>query len=306
MGKRLMKEDLSGVVPAIATPLRDGELHLPSLELHLRQLSQGGSHGVLVLGTTGEGPSLSVAERRALIEAARASAGDMFLLAGTGCASLADTITLTRSAFEFGADAVVVVPPFYFKGISDEGLLAYYRRLLDEALPDDGFLILYHIPKVTGVPISFELLERLLAVDDERVAGIKDSSGDLAHWQALCRRFPELRMFVGDDKLLHDGLQAGAAGCITAGGNILAMLGAAVYQTFKAGEDAAPAQATLTAARHVLDAYAPFPPSIKALLSVRYAGGWEVRPPLLPLPDFELSALLAALSETPLPREQFG
>lgn len=301
------KQELGGVIPAVVTPLRDGRLDLVNLERHLQQLRNDGSNGVLMLGTTGEGPSLSLAERQALIEATREFTDDMLLLAGTGCASLIDTIALTHSAFEAGADAVVVVPPFYFKGVSDEGLLTYYRRLLDDAIPEHGLLILYHIPQVTGVPISFGLLDRLLTLDSGRVAGIKDSSGDLEHGREICRRFPELRMFVGDDKLLYVGLRAAAVGCITAGGNLLAMLSATVYQKFKVDKDAAPDQAQLTEARRVLDKYTPFPASIKGLLALRYAStGWDVRPPLAPLPDSELFGLVEELSRVALPRENFA
>lgn len=301
------KQNLGGVVPAVATPLKDGELHLAKLELHLRQLAADGSSGVLLLGTTGEGPSLSLAEREAIIEAGREYAGDMTLMAGTGCASLAETSTLTRRAFELGAEAVVVVPPFYFKSVSEEGLLAYYQRLLDEAIPDDGLLVLYHIPQVTGVPISFDLLENLLAIDSERVAGIKDSSGNIDHSRELCRKFPDLRVFVGDDKLLHGGLKAGTVGCITAGGNVLAALAAAVYRAYHDGQDAAAYQDQLTAARSVLDGFRPFPASVKSLLAARYGtDGWEVRPPLVALPEAERVALFDGLAELDLPREHFA
>src|SRR5690606_27520066 len=122
---------------------------LLALKSHLQQLARDDSDGVLLMGTTGEGPSLSLADRKRLVEAAREYVSDMVLMAGTGCASLADTIELTQHAFESGAEVVVVVPPFYFKGISDEGLLAYYKRLVNEAVPNDGMLILYHIPQVT-------------------------------------------------------------------------------------------------------------------------------------------------------------
>lgn len=301
------KQDLGGVVPAVATPLKDGELHLANLKLHLRQLAEDGSCGVLLMGTTGEGPSLSLAEREAIVEAGREYAGDMMLMAGTGCASLAETITLTRRAFESGAEAVVVVPPFYFKSVSEEGLLTYYRALLDEAIPGGGLLVLYHIPQVSGVPISFDLLEKLLAVDSERVAGIKDSSGDIEHSRALCRKFPDLRVFVGDDKLLHEGLKAGAVGSITAGGNVLAALAAAVYKVYQDGQDATPYQDQLTAARSVLDGFTPFPASVKSLLAARYGSdGWDVRPPLTPLPEAERAALLSSLAELGLPQEHFA
>lgn len=303
------KADLAGVIPAVATPYHAGrQLAADNLVKHLAWAEEVGCSGVLLLGTTGEGPSLSVDERAAVLEAARDYTGDMLFMAGTGCASLADTITLTRRAFELEADAAVVVPPFYYKAVSDDALVDTYHRLLDEAVPDDGLLILYHIPQMSGVGFSFEVIERLLAIDESRVAGIKDSTGDLAHGQALCRTFPDFRVFVGDDKLLHTGLQAGAAGCITAGANVLAPLAAAVYRAHQADSDAAVAhQAQLTAARTVLDAFKPFPPSVKHLLALRYGTpGWDVLLPLAPLSEPDGRALVAGLAALDLPGESFG
>ena len=297
---------LNGVVAAVPTPVRDGHPYHVNLERHVKQLAVDGCDGILLMGTTGEGPSFSLEERVALIEAGCAFAGDMKVLAGTGCASLLDTIMLTKRAFEIGVDAVVVIPPFYFKAVSDEGLLVYYLTLLDEAVPDDGRLILYHIPQVTGVPISFRLLEKLLAHGDKRVAGIKDSSGDIDHSCTLCQRFPDLEVFVGDDKLLYQGLQCGAAGCITAGANLLAPLAADVYRVFHDGKSAEEYQERLTAARLILDEYKPFPASVKGMLSMRYGTvGWEVRPPLTSLPEEELKNLGRALWALELPQQYF-
>jgi 4-hydroxy-tetrahydrodipicolinate synthase len=303
------KADLAGVVPALVTPCYgDRRLAPDNLARHMRWAEGAGCDGVLLLGTTGEGPSLSVDERIAVLDAARDHAGDMLIMAGTGCASLRDTITLTRRAFELGADAAVVVPPFYYKQVTDDALVDTYRRLLDEAVPDDGLLVLYHIPQISGVGFSFEVIERLLGIDEARVAGIKDSSGDLAHGQALCRAFPNLRVFMGDDKLLHAGLQAGAVGCITAGANLFAPLSAAVYRAHRSGGgDAAHVQSRLTAARAALDAYKPFPASVKHLLALRYrTPGWDVLPPLAPLSEADGRALVASLAALKLPGEEFG
>ena len=297
---------LSGVVAAVPTPVRDGRPYHANLERHVQQLAVDGCDGILLLGTTGEGPSFSLDERASLIEAGCEFAGDLKVMAGTGCASLPDTIWLTRRAFEIGVAAVVVIPPFYFKGVSDEGLLVYYRTLLDEAVPDDGHLILYHIPQMTGVPISFGLIEKLLALGDKRVAGIKDSSGNLDHTRALCQRFPDLAVFVGDDKLLYQGLQFGAAGCIAAGVNLLAPLAADVYRVFHDGKSADEYQERLTAARLILDEYKPFPASVKGMLSVRYGTvGWEVRPPLTSLPEEELKNMGRELWALELPQQYF-
>jgi len=113
------KKEIKGVIPAVVTPLNgDGALNLKNLELHIQTLRAEGCHGVLLMGTTGEGPSFALGERMAVFEAGIQAAGNMPVLAGTGCASLSDTATLTRGAFELGVQGVVVIPPFYFKNVS--------------------------------------------------------------------------------------------------------------------------------------------------------------------------------------------
>lgn len=287
--------DLRGVVPPVVTPLtKEDQLALNNLQLHIRAMIQDGCSGVLLMGTTGEGPSMGLDERRTIIDVGVEAAEGGFVLAHTGCASLQDTLILTRHAYESGADAAIVVPPFYYKNVPVEGLLTYYRRLLDEAVPDDGHILLYHIPQVSHVPVSFELLEGLSDLAPDRFVGLKDSSGDLAYLQELRRRFPQLRVFVGTDRLLLEGLRLGTAGCITAAVNVLAPLDTAVYRAFTSGRqsEADDLQAELTIARDVLERHMPFPPTIKHLLSRRYGGsGWEPRPPLVGLSAEERAAL---------------
>lgn len=277
--------DLTGVIAAVATPLTaDDQPDLDTLRRHLGALEQDGCSGVLLMGTTGEGPSLGLDERQAIIGAGISAAGSMKVLAGTGCASLSDTKQLTRRAFELGVDAVLVVPPFYFKDVSEAGLLSYYRHLLEEAVPEDGAVLLYHIPQVTQVPISFDLLRSLTTESPARVAGVKDSSGSLSHLLELCEREPRLRIFTGEDAHFLSALQHGAAGCITAAANAFAPLAVAVLRSFQEGKDASGLQGKLSQVRAVLDGFRPFASSIKHLMSIRYgAGGWSVRPPLMPL-----------------------
>lgn len=289
--------DLKGVICAAVTPLKNGKLDTANLQKLMRQLESEGCNGVLLLGTTGEGPSMGMGEREEVIAAAVAARGNMKILAGTGTPSLTDTITLTRRAFELGADVAVTLPPYYFKKVSDEAMIAYFKQVFDEAVPDDKRLMLYHIPQVSGMPVTFPVIEGLLAYAGHRMAALKDSAGDIGFARDLRQKFPELRVFVGSDKLLLDGLCAGAAGCITAAANVIAPLAVQTYQTFVAGEDAESAQETLTAARSLLDNYQPFPPSLKAILAQRYGNeGWEVRPPLSPLPETQTQELLDKLA----------
>jgi 4-hydroxy-tetrahydrodipicolinate synthase len=291
--------DIAGVIPAAVTPFTaQGAPDLKAFQRHLKTLADEGCHGALIMGTTGEGPSIGLAEREALLEAALAVASRGSILVGTGTPSLTDTIALTQKTYEFGAQAAVVVPPFYYRSAPTAGLLEYFRRILDHAVPDGETLLLYHIPQVTGVPISFDLLEALLATCGGRTLGIKDSSGDLEHAQSLCRRFPELHVFVGTDRLLLAGLEAGAKGCITAGANILAPLALRVHHAYAQGraDDARRVQTQLTQARAVLEKYQPFAASLKALLSIRYGGSsWTPRAPLLPLTSEDLTQLVQDL-----------
>lgn len=293
------KDMLKGVMPAVATPFgKNNQPHLENLQDHIRTLAEEGCHGILLAGSTGEGPSLGLGERQAVFEAGVEASGEMIVIAGTGCASLDDTLTLTRKAFEVGADAALVVPPFYFKNLSHGGLLSYFRRLFEAAVPQDGLLLLYHIPQVSHVAISFDLLESLLHDEPERLAGVKDSSGDPGHLNALCTRFPGQRILVGDDRLLLAGLQQGAAGCITAAANVFAPLNLAVYRAYQDNQHAEALQAQLSSLRNVLERHLPFPPTIKALLALRYAApGWQVRPPLEPLSKEETAALRLTLRQ---------
>jgi 4-hydroxy-tetrahydrodipicolinate synthase len=290
--------NFEGIIPAVVTPLDDdGGLHLENFKLHIGTLAREGCHGVLLLGTTGEGPSLGLEERRTLIISGVRSAQGMTVLAGTGCANLTETIQLTCMAHEAGADAAVIVPPFYYKNPSLEGLTAYYISLLAET-PSDFPVLLYHIPQVTGVPVTPELIERLLQAAPGRIAGIKDSSGDADHLRMLCKRYPQLNIFSGTDRLLLEGLRYGAAGCISAAANVLAPLDLAVYQAFLQKQPADELQATLTAARMSMENFMPFPPSIKYLLSRRYiTAGWAVRPPLEPVSEKAGTALIRELFE---------
>ena len=294
------KQDYSGVFTAVVTPFNEHDQpDFENFRILIQTLKNEGVNGILLAGTTGEGPMLSLKEQEQIIESVlNITAGmNLIVMAGTGCVSIKDTIFMTRRAFELGIDAVVTLPPYYFKKISPAGLLNYFCRILDEAVPDDKFLFLYDIPQLTGITMTNELIEGLLKTHEKKFCGIKDSIGNFEHTQEIINRFPQLRVMVGTDKLLLKGLQAGATGCITAGTNVLAAYAARVYQAFIEGSEAAlKLQEDLTAARSALERFTPFPICLKSLLAYRFGNkGWNVRLPLMPLSYDEQAELIRSL-----------
>jgi len=281
---------LRGVYAAALTPLRsDGSIDLEGLPLLLDFLARRGCHGALLLGTTGEGPSFAPAERLQILRTAlevRQAHPQMRLLAGTGTPSLQETIDLTRFAFDLGYDGVVVLPPYYFRKASPEGLFAWFDRVLRQAVPAGGTLLYYHFPAITGMDLPLELLQRLLEVHPRRFAGLKDSSGDASFSRTLGERFgSDLFVLNGNDRLFSLAMQQNASGCITAMANLLSPLlrqaWDALLSSAKADEQI---QVRLSAARAVLDRYPPMPPLLKALLPRLHSfPAWSVRPPLMPL-----------------------
>ncbi|MBN1147474.1 MAG: dihydrodipicolinate synthase family protein [Anaerolineales bacterium] len=282
---------LSGVIVAALTPLRrDFSLALDDLPPFLDFLARRGNHGALLLGTTGEGPSFAPGERLELLQVAlqvRQAHPDFKLLAGTGTPSLQETVELTRAAFDLGYDGVVTLPPYYFRKTSDEGLFAWFSQVLQRAVPGGGALLGYHIPSMTSVPLSLDLLARLKDAFPGRFAGIKDSSSDPEHARRLGERFgKDLLVFTGNDSLFSLALENSACGCISAMANLGWPDLRQLWDAHQRGQADPQAHARLEAARSIMERYAPFPPLYKALLP-RLHGlpKWSVRPPLTSLPD---------------------
>jgi 4-hydroxy-tetrahydrodipicolinate synthase len=283
---------LAGVHAAAVTPLKsDYSLDLEGIPVLLDFLARRGCHGALLLGTTGEGPSFSPEERTAILRAAlqvRQVHPNFRLLAGTGTPSLTETVALTKAAFDLGMDGVVVLPPYYYRKVTDDGLFAWFAQVLRQAVPEGSALLGYHIPPLTGVPFSLDLLTRLREAYPTRFAGIKDSSGDAAFAQQLGERFDrELVVFTGHDRLFSLALESSASGCITAMANVISPLLRVVWDTFQNGQSTRDFLPRLNTARDVMEHYPPAPPLLKALLALQYGlPAWTVRPPLVPIsPD---------------------
>ena len=284
--------EIRGIISAMLTPFTSdvGPVDYEWLPGYLRFLEDGGIHGVLALGTTGEGPSMSTAERERVIDIVLASKGGLAVIAGTGCAALTETIALSNYALDRGADAVLVMPPFYIKSPSETGTISYYRALCD-ALPADAKVLLYNIPQVTGVPITPAIIDGLLESHGAQIFGLKDSSGSWDNSKMLIDRYPGLKVFTGSDKLIARALAGGAAGALTALSSAFPRVARAVYDAHHEGGDVAAAQARLTALRDLVDPVNT-PPALKAALAwTSDLPETQVRLPLTPLSNDEAARL---------------
>ncbi len=291
---------LSGIYAAAVTPLTP-ELgpDLDALPGLLEHLARRGCHGALLMGTTGEGPSFSVAERREVFRAAlawRDTARTGFrIMAGTGCADLTDTMDLTRAAFDLGVDAVVTLPAFFFKGVSPDGIAAYFVHVLRKAVPRDGRLLAYHFPQVAGVGVPDESIAKLREAFPQQFAGMKDSSDDLAHTLATALKFPDFGVFAGSDSILTEALNGGAVGGITALANITSPFNRAVWDAHAKGETAPEAQTKLNRARQIVKGM-NLAQVNKAMLAELFGFPlWSVRPPLEPLAREQTMKLMEEL-----------
>lgn len=279
-----MSNAIGGVLSPVVTPF-DADLR-PDTERWLAQcrwlLSQ--ECGLAVFGTNSEANSLSVAERRALLEAAAEAGLDgARMLPGTGACALPDAVELTRAAVGIGAAGVLMLPPFYYKDVSEEGLFAFYAEVIERVGDERLRIYLYHIPPIAQVPVPHGLIERLLRAYPGTVAGIKDSSGDWAHTRALLDRFEGLAVFPGSEAFLLDALRAGGAGCISATANVNPAAIHAVYAGWRSAEAEA-LQAAITRFREAVAGF-PMIPALKAIIGLHTgAPDWgRVRPPLTAL-----------------------
>lgn len=230
---------LRGVFSAAFTAFApDGSVDLRRTAAHARGLIAAGCDGIASLGTTGEANGLSLAERRAVLEAVIAGGVDPTrIIPGTGLCSWPETVELTRHARACGVERVLLLPPFYYPTPSEAGLIDHFCRVIDGCADPGLRVLLYHIPQNSGVPITHGLLSALMDRYPGVIVGIKDSGGDINHMLGLLRAFPGLAVFAGADHLTGPLLRIGGAGCITATSNLIAPLLVDLYRRISGGEN---------------------------------------------------------------------
>ncbi len=290
---------LSGVLSPVVTPFKD-DLS-PDADRLVKQcqwlLSQ--NVGLAVFGTNSEANSLSVDEKIALLDhLVDAGIDASRMMPGTGCCAITDTVRLTEHASKLGCAGTLMLPPFYYKGVSDEGLYAHFAEVIDRIGSESLRIYLYHIPPIAQVGFSLDLIERLVTRFPKTVVGIKDSSGDWENTNAMLQRhWDDFRIFVGSESFLLANMRNGGAGCISATANVNPAAIDHLYQTWEAN-DADAQQASLDAIRNTVIAY-PMIPALKATVA-EFSGDeqWQVvRPPLVELDAEKRAALVAALRD---------
>ena len=278
---------IEGVLSPVITPFRrDLSPDADRFVKHCRWLMKSGCAGLAVFGTNSEANSMSVEEKLELLEAlVKGGVPAASLMPGTGHCALSDSVKMTREAVRLGCGGVLMLPPFYYKGVSDEGLFRNFSEVIERTGDERLRLYLYHIPPVSNVAITLNLIERLLDRYPGLVAGAKDSSGDWSNTKAMLDRFKErgFDVFPGSEVFLLDGLRAGGKGCITATGNVNPGAINEVYKAWR-GPDADKLQAGITATRKIVQKV-PMIPALKAITA--HFGNdpvWKtVRPPLTEL-----------------------
>jgi 4-hydroxy-tetrahydrodipicolinate synthase len=290
----MSSKSLFGISPALATPLaKDGTVHVPALAAHLDNLLSRGCASGTVFGTTGEGPSFGLSERErtaAGLIAAGIAGGK--IVEGVIACSHEEAVAGLKGAYSRGAKAVLLAPPFYFRGNPDDALYAWFDGVFRAVGPQLRDVILYHIPSMTGVPISFDVIARLKKAYPGAILGVKDSSGDRDHSMRLLDAHGDLTILIGDERYLGAACAKGASGSICGCGNYVPEMLIATVANAVDNPDM----------KRLVDAISAQPviPAVKALTAhVTHEPAFAApRPPLAPLgaaATRELTALLDSL-----------
>ncbi len=292
-------ERFSGVLSPVVTPFNDDLSVDPDRLISQCQWLLSQNVGLALFGTNSEANSMSVGEKMLLLDRLIEGGIDPGrMMPGTGCCALTDTVQLTSHAVKLGCSGSLMLPPFYYKGVSDDGLFRSYAEIIERVGSSALRIYLYHIPPIAQVGISLDLIERLIKAYPNNVVGVKDSSGDWGNTESMLQRgWDDFRVFCGSESFLLQTMQQGGAGCISATANINP---AAIHELFVDWQsaDADSLQQGLDTIRDLTQSY-PMIPALKSVVAA-FGGRKEwgiVRPPLVALAEPERKALVAQLKQ---------
>jgi 4-hydroxy-tetrahydrodipicolinate synthase len=292
-------ERFSGVLSPVVTPFNDDLSIDPDRLISQCQWLLSQNVGLAVFGTNSEANSMSVGEKMLLLDRLIEGGIDPGrMMPGTGCCALTDTVQLTSHAVKLGCAGSLMLPPFYYKGVSDDGLFRSYAEIIERVGSSALRIYLYHIPPIAQVGISLDLIERLIKAYPNNVVGVKDSSGDWGNTESMLQRgWDDFRVFCGSESFLLQTMQQGGAGCISATANINP---AAIHKLFVDWQsaNADSLQQGLNTIRDLTQSY-PMIPALKSVVAA-FGGRKEwgiVRPPLVALAEPERKALVAQLKQ---------
>lgn len=289
-----MTDFAPGAWTASLTPLNaDLSIDLGAYLAHLRWLLGADSAGVAALGTTGEANSFSLAERLQVISAlADANLPRERVVIGTGCCAAPDTIALTRAVLDAGYTNVLMLPPFYYKNVSEEGIFRAYAQVIESIGNPALRVLIYDFPQMTGLTISTALLARLQSAFKGVVVGVKNSSGDWAAMERATKELPGFLVFAGSEQFLLSTLRAGGPGCISATANVTIAALAGLVENWR-GADADARQEAITKTRLLLQQFPAIPALKEIMASATGRDAWRrLRTPLINLAPDDAARLI--------------
>jgi len=288
-----------GVIAAVPTPVTSqGAPDIERFLNHCRWALDNGCDGLNILGSTGEATSFGLADRRTIMEAAAANLNTTKLMVGTGFTDAASTIEMTRLAAELGFAVALVLPPYYYKPLSEDGLFNYFANLCEATKSTPIPLFLYNFPAMTGVPFSLEIVTRLAQNLDGRVCGIKDSSADIPYCKSIVEALPDFRVFPSSETCLETAAADGFAGCISATTNITGPAAGRIWRD--SSYDGRQDDVNFIADMRQQVAAQPLIPAVKYMVSQQQNGDtdWQrVLPPFAQLNDDQIKALRFAADQ---------
>ncbi len=277
-----MEAVLEGVFAAALTPLKQNlTIDAKELSSHCHELLHRGPNGIALFGTTGEGCSFSLKEKKsALGKVIENGIAAEKIIVGNISVGLGEAVSWAKACLDEGCRTHLIAPPCFFKGVTEAGVIEFYRQLILHVNRPELRVILYHIPQLTGVPLSLSIIEALLRQFPKQILGVKDSEGSIPYVKAIRQKFPQFKVFVARELQITEGVHLGAVGTISGMANIAPELITLLYLNGKQGIALNPEE--LYTLMNVIQ-NRPFIPVFKALLAEKYGAGWRrVRPPLTP------------------------